>query len=82
VAVKKEGNNVGNSTFGGFCNDRLSGNLELLVSMAIETNNGVFAEKLILGEHQQGQKVKLVFSLLPESDAAILGASALVWEKR
>ncbi len=27
-------------------------------------------------------KVKLVFSLLPESDAAILGASALVWEKR
>ena len=27
-------------------------------------------------------KVKLLFSLLPESDAAILGASALVWEKR
>lgn len=27
-------------------------------------------------------KVKIVFSLLPESDAAILGASALVWEKR
>lgn len=27
-------------------------------------------------------KVKLIFSLLPESDAAILGASALVWEKR
>ncbi|MBX2931373.1 MAG: ROK family protein [Chitinophagaceae bacterium] len=26
-------------------------------------------------------KVKLVFSNLPESDAAILGASALVWEK-
>ncbi|MCU0387274.1 MAG: ROK family protein [Chitinophagaceae bacterium] len=27
-------------------------------------------------------KIKLVFSLLPESDAAILGASALVWETR
>ncbi|MCU0334352.1 MAG: ROK family protein [Chitinophagaceae bacterium] len=27
-------------------------------------------------------KVKLVFSLLKESDAAILGASALVWEKK
>jgi glucokinase len=27
-------------------------------------------------------KVKLIFSLLPESDAAILGASALVWENR
>lgn len=27
-------------------------------------------------------KVKLLFSLLPESDAAILGASALVWETR
>ena len=27
-------------------------------------------------------KVKLIFSLLPESDAAILGASALVWETR
>lgn len=27
-------------------------------------------------------KVKLIFSLLKESDAAILGASALVWEKR
>ena len=27
-------------------------------------------------------KVKLLFSLLKESDAAILGASALVWEKK
>jgi glucokinase len=27
-------------------------------------------------------KVQLIFSLLPESDAAILGASALVWENR
>ena len=27
-------------------------------------------------------KVKLIFSLLKESDAAILGASALVWEKK
>ena len=27
-------------------------------------------------------KIKLVFSLLKESDAAILGASALVWEKK
>lgn len=27
-------------------------------------------------------KVSLLFSLLPESDAAILGASALVWEKK
>ena len=27
-------------------------------------------------------KVKLIFSELPEADAAILGASALVWEQR
>ncbi|RZK33352.1 MAG: ROK family protein, partial [Hymenobacter sp.] len=27
-------------------------------------------------------KVKLLFSLLRESDAAILGASALVWEQK
>jgi hypothetical protein len=42
VAVKKVGNKVGKFTFGGFGKDRFSGNLELLDSRAIETNNGVF----------------------------------------
>ena len=30
--------------------------------------------------HQWRDKVKIVFSQLKESDAAILGASALAWE--
>jgi hypothetical protein len=42
VAVKKVGYKVGKLTFGGFGKGRLSGELELLDSMAIETNNGVF----------------------------------------
>lgn len=40
----------------------------------------IYMEKNLLPIFQN--KVKLVFSELQEADAAILGASALVWEMR
>jgi hypothetical protein len=62
LAVKKEGYNVGNSTFGGFGKGRVSGDLELLVitpttaslkEFCMEHQHG---QKEFCMEHQHGQK--------------------------